>query len=98
MLDINAIDLSGLAPERRDGISLFPDPNLEILKIDLYFDAGAAYQPKLLVAGAANALFTEGTPCHTAHEIAEFLEYRGVEIDRTVGQTYAGFSFFLLPR
>ena len=97
-LDPNDIDLAGLAPERRNGISLFPDPNLGLLKIDIAFEAGAAHQPKPLVAGAANNLLAKGTARRSAQEIAEYIDYRGAEWSVAADSTGAQLSLYTLPR
>lgn len=64
-------------------VALFPDPAMEIVRIDFTFDAGMVRQPKPLVAAAANSLFSEGTLRHSAEEIAEFLDFRGIILEKT---------------
>lgn len=86
-LDMDQVDCSGLCPQLfalagGKTLQLFPDAALELMKVDFTFEAGTAYQPKLLVAAAANNLFTQGTRHHTAAQIAEFMDARGIELHR----------------
>jgi len=64
-------------------VALFPDNTLDYIKVDFTFDAGAFRQPKKLVAGAANKLFSEGSLHHSAQEIAEFIDFRGIILDKS---------------
>ena len=81
-----------------NSLCLFPSDGTEILKVDFTFEAGAAYQPKFCVAQAANKLFTEGSKLHTAQQIAEFLDFRGVALDRAADTATANLSLFCLQK
>lgn len=79
-------------------VALFPDPSLEYVKIDFTFDAGTVRQPKPLVATTTNALIPEGTLHHSADEIAEFVDFRGIILDKTIDPFGAGLSVYMLRK
>lgn len=92
-----------LAPQHytlSDGrkISLFLDPNLEIVRVDFVFDAGSAYQPRYLVAACANQIFTEGTLHHSAEEIAEFIDFRGISLEKGIDNMTASLTVYVLRK
>src|SRR5574344_179618 len=102
-LDANKIDCSGLEPEiftlhNGQPLYLFPDHSLELVKLDFTFEAGAAYQSKKFVASAANRLFTEGTRHHTAQQIAEFFDFRGIVIQKNIDTVTSSISIYSLKR
>ncbi|MBP5515981.1 MAG: insulinase family protein [Bacteroidales bacterium] len=77
------IDRSGLKPEKymmKNGqpIYYFVDNHFDLIRIDIVFEAGSAKQSKKLQAFMATKLLTEGTRHHTATEIADFMDYRGI--------------------
>lgn len=103
MLTISPSDLSRLSPTTHrlsngNSLYLFPSNALDLLKIDITFEAGAAYQPQFLCAATANTLLTEGTKRHTAKEIAEFLDYRGIAVDRDVDSYTSSLTFYTLRK
>lgn len=79
-------------------VALFPDNSLDYVKVDFTFDAAAFRQPKKLVAGAANKLFSEGTLHHTAQEIAEFIDFRGIILDKSSDFWGAGIGVYMLRK
>ena len=77
------IDIEALRPTTHslnNGIPLdvFNSDAVEIMRLDVVFEAGKAYTDNPLTAIAAMALVTEGTTEHTAKEIANFLNFRGI--------------------
>lgn len=97
------IDIESLKPQTTtlsngQTLFLFPDPSLEIIKLDFGFEAGSAYQERMLVSGFANSLISEGTRHHTADEIAEFLDFRGIALDKNIDTYVANFSVYMLKK
>ncbi|MCR4828964.1 MAG: insulinase family protein [Bacteroidales bacterium] len=76
----------------------FVDNHIDLLKIDVTFEAGTAMQPKLLVANSTLQLLTEGTMQHTANEIAHFFDFRGIIVEKQVDTVSASLSFYCLSR
>jgi predicted Zn-dependent peptidase len=102
-LNIDYVDCSGLMPKtytltNGNAVHFFPEDGLGLLKVDFTFEAGSAYQPKLLVAAATNQLFSHGTKHHTADEIAEFLDARGIVMDYDTNYLGATLSVYSLPK
>lgn len=79
-------------------VALFPDPNLQIVRIDFSFAAGSAFQPYYLVAGCANQIFTEGSLHHSAAEIAEFIDFRGISIEKGIDNVTASLTVYVLRK
>jgi len=52
----------------------------DIIKLDLFFDAGRPFEQKKLVARATSKLLLEGTQRHSAQEIAETLDFHGATL------------------
>ena len=82
------IDREGLSPLRHTmtngkTLFLFPDNHIEIVKLDFVFEAGSALQDKKIQSLAAVKMLTSGTSRHTAREIAEFMDFRGIVIEQT---------------
>lgn len=76
----------------------FANQSLEIVKLDLTFEAGSQYQHLISQAHAANQLLCEASRRRSIAEVAEFLDFRGIETDRFVDVSTATLSFFLLRR
>ena len=52
----------------------------DIIKLDMFFNAGRPYETKKLVARATSKLLLEGTKKHSAHQIAEILDFHGTTL------------------
>ena len=94
------IDIDALRPFThilRNGIQLdvFTSNAVEIMRLDFVFEAGKAYAYNPLTAIATMALVTEGTTKHTAQEIANFLNFRGITIERTLDSLNTCFTIYL---
>ncbi|MBQ6684429.1 MAG: insulinase family protein [Bacteroidales bacterium] len=72
----------------------FVNPNIELVKVDITLEAGSVYQQKKSLAHAANQLFGEATARHTASEIAEFLDFRGIVVERLSDVCVSNISFY----
>lgn len=99
-ISAKGIDIEALRPAThslKNGIPLdvFTSNAVEIMRMDLVFEAGKAYTDNPLTAIAAMALVTEGTTEHSAKEIANFLNFRGITIDRTLDSLNTCFTIYL---
>ncbi len=74
------------------------DPNVEVLKIEFVFDAGARLQPAPYVASATNTLLVEGTTHYTSKELAEHLDFYGAYLQNRSGNDDATLTLFCLPK
>lgn len=106
------IDRSGLVPlqyRMHNGrtVYYFPmsDPAgsasghcIEMVKMDFIFEAGTALQDKMLQSASAIQLLVEGTDRHTAREIAEFLDFRGIIVEKSNDAVSATITFYLMSR
>ncbi len=102
-LNTTNIDRSNLLPQfhkmdNGNNIVCFNSQSVDIVKIDFVFEAGKAYQSHMLSAMIANKLITEGTSKHTAKEIAEILDYRGIYIDKNIDSTTATISVLMVKK
>jgi len=96
-------DISTLLPEEHrlsNGRTLyaFQSTSTELVKIDLLYEAGTAYQPQKLVAGAANNLYTVASREMDARQLAEFFDYRGIIVDNNSDVLHCSSSFYSLHR
>ena len=102
-LNTTNIDRSNLLPQfhkmdNGNDIVCFNSQSVDIVKIDFVFEAGKAYQSHKLSAMIANKLITEGTSKHSAKEIAEILDYRGIYIDKNIDSTTATVSVLMVKK
>ncbi len=74
------------------------DPNQEVFKLDLLYEAGSYYQPQPLVASAAINMLTEGTTRYSAAEIAEWFDYYGAYVDPHSGFRQVELNLFSLTK
>lgn len=102
-LDASKIDLSILSPLKGkldNGLEIFSFINdaTQIVKIDLLFRAGTVFQKKSFCAIATAQLLTEGTSHHSAQEIADFLDFRGAYIEKSVEKEAACITVYALEK
>lgn len=76
----------------------FRSESIELVKVDFSFEAGSAYQSKLLQSATTCSLIGEGTKAHTATEIAEFMDFRGIVIERNPDVTTPSVTFYTLKK
>ncbi len=100
MIEIPAI--STLLPEEHrlsNGRKLYAFPSsTELVKLDLLFEAGTAYQTLKLSAGAANRLYVTASEAMDAAQLSEFLDYRGIIVDSNADALRCSTSFYTLHR
>ena len=99
-LSAKDIDITALRPQKhtlRNGIPIdvFTSDAVEIMRLDIVFEAGKAYADNTLAAIAAMALVTEGTTKHTAQDFANFLSFRGITIERSLDSLNTCFTIYL---
>ncbi len=89
-------DIKTLEPHILPGnIFLYQSLSTRLVKMDLLFEAGTAYQTKKLCASAAVKLCTVACSGMDSAALAEFMDYRGilVETDSQVQQSQITFYF-----
>lgn len=102
-LTSSSISREGLEPLRHalpkgGWVNYFVDTHIDIVKIDFIFPAGSALQQKRLQATAAIRLVTEGTKQHSAREIAEFMDFRGIVIEKNIDEVSTTLTVYSLRR
>lgn len=69
-----------------------------LIKLDISFAAGEAYNENPLVAMFTNQMLLESTLKHSAQEIAEQLDFYGIEISPSNGMVYSTLSMICLTK
>ena len=100
---ISAPSIAPLIPQRfrmSNGGELYYFQNnaLELVKIDFTFEAGSRLQEMKCLAHAANQLFAEATSLHDAGQVADFLDFRGIVVERMTDVCVGNVSFYFLRR
>ena len=81
---ISIPDTNTLKPKAYDNdgrIALFSSQNTDLVKIDILFEAGSAYQVQPLCASAASKLYTLATRRMDSAQVSEFMDFRGIIIE-----------------
>lgn len=76
----------------------FPSKSLPLVKLDFTFEAGPIYQTKLLTASMTNTLLFMASKDKSSQEVAEFMDYRGIIIDRDIDSCVSNFSIYTLNK
>ena len=76
----------------------FPNTSTPLVKLDLTFEAGSRYQPQPSVAHAAERLIGEATARRSAADVADFLDFRGIILERSADTSTSCLSFYFLRR
>lgn len=91
-----------LARERRlaNGrlLHYFPSTASPLVKLDVVFEAGSAYQREKLCAAAACKLSTAASASMDARRVAEFMDFRGIVVESNPDTLVATTSFYTLRR
>ena len=100
---LSAPSLDSLAPRTvplADGrdLQLFVSEASSLVKLDLTFEAGSRYQWLKSQAHAASQLVGEATALHEEAWVAEFLDFRGITLERSADVCTATLSFYFLRR
>lgn len=74
------------------------DNEIDIVKIDFLFEAGSALQTKRLQTKSAIKLLTAGTRKHSAAEIAEYVDRRGIVVEQNYDTVSASMTVYCLSR
>lgn len=76
----------------------FVSSNLPLVKLDFTFEAGSLYQDKKCQAAAASQLVCQASSRHTAAEVAEFLDFRGIIVERSADVCTGAVTVYFLRR
>ena len=100
---IPAPDLKPLVPQTHllpngQPLYCFQNNALELTKLDLTFEAGSSLQAHKSQAHGANQLFAEATTRHDAQAVAEFLDFRGIVVEKMTDVSVGNVSFYFLRR
>lgn len=79
-------------------IYCFESHTLPLVRLDFVFEAGPAYQNKYLVAGMTNALVATASRKHSSREVAEFMDFRGIVLDRDMDTFTSILSVYFLKK
>ena len=74
----------------------FPNLATPLVKLDLIFEAGSCYQPQPCVAQAATQLIGQATTLHSPQQVADWLDFRGIVVERSAGVYTSCISFCFL--
>ena len=91
-------DTKTLQPQMQSGLYTFPSSATGLVKLDLLFEAGSAYQKKKMCASAAAKLATVATPTMDSTSLAEFMDYRGILIETDCQVQQSSITFYFLRR
>lgn len=70
----------------------------DLVKLDFLYEAGSAYQPQMLCAAAACKLHMLSGGGHTAAQLSEFLDYRGVIVETSPDVLQSTVTVYFLRR
>lgn len=88
----------GLQPRKHNGCYLFPSDSTPLLKVDILFEAGSAYQHQPLCAAATSKLLSVATTDIDAIHLAEFLDYRGIVVETSSDIYQTSLTVYMLRR
>ena len=101
---INQIsELINLKPEKyvlSNGVPIyvFNNPDQELLKIELVYNAGSSVSKKHLVASTVNNMLVEVTKNYNAKELAENIDFYGAYFETSASRDYASVVLYSLNR
>lgn len=90
--NVETLNISGVP------CSIVRGANQPLVKLDISFAAGEAYNQNPLLAMFTNQMLLESTQKHTAQEIAEQLDYLGIEVIPSNGMIYSTLSMICLTK
>lgn len=76
----------------------FRNDSLDLVKLDLSFEAGSGHQWMRSQAHAANQLVCEASTQRDAQEVAAFFDFRGIVVERMADVCQGTLSFYFLRR
>lgn len=84
----------------KNGIKVFTinSGSQELTKIEFLFKAGMYYQPKPLIASAANNLLETGTRNYSANQISDGIDFFGSFFECSVEQDFSSLALFSLNK
>lgn len=79
-------------------VYLFPDPTLDLVRLEFIFDAGSYFQQKTMQAAACCTLTGAGTERYSADRLSEEMDFYGAYMERYSDRDQACVTFFSLSR
>ncbi len=70
----------------------------DLVKIEWVFEAGLAYQTKILLASFTNKMLSEGTTSYSAFEIAEVFDRYGAYLSTNIDKDFAYVAVYCLTK
>lgn len=70
----------------------------DVIKIDVFFNAGSWYQPKPVIASTVNEMLSEGTKNLSSKQIAEKLDFYGAFIHAQPTKDFGNVSLYTLKK
>lgn len=72
--------------------------SIDVMRLEFVFNAGSAFQEKILQASMCNSMLLEGTKNFSSYQLAEAFDELGAYTDISVGQTRASFTVYTLNK
>lgn len=96
---ISLPDIETLIPQSfGDGLYYFQNDATQLVKLDLIYAAGSVFQSKPLCSAATNRLAFVAGGVYDAERFAEFLDYRGIIVERNPQLYQSGYSVYFLRK
>ncbi len=95
--EINLVNMEKVDTPANCPLYIINTGGQDIIKIDVIFTAGTAYSNAPLVARMANAMLTEGTKNFNRYQVAEMLDFYGVNYGVHVEKDHA-YLFFIFQK
>lgn len=95
---ISIPDSSTLIPQTHGHYQIYRSTTTDLIRLDLLFEAGSAYQPQPLCASAANKLCTVATRDMDSAALSEFMDYRGVIVETNCEVLQNTITVYMLRR
>ena len=90
--------ISTLEPYVCEQFRLFPSKITDLIRLDMMFEAGSAYQPQPLCASAAGKLCTIATKRMEASLMAEYMDFRGIIVETSTDVLQSTLTLYMLRR
>jgi len=98
---IDKIDIQKAVPYTLDNgikVYLVNSGSQELTKLEFLFKAGMYYQPKPLIASAANNLLETGTKSYDANQISDGIDFFGSFFECSVDQDFSSLALYSLNK
>lgn len=95
---LNPLTPSSYRLPNGNAIDVFPSQVTELVRLDISFEAGAIRQECFHQAAIASKMIGEATMSKTAHQVAEFLDFRGIAFERSCATHSASIAIYMLRK